>query len=80
VVAVGRDAEDEPVRATWSLVAEHGDGPVIPTLPTLAAVRAIADGGIVEAGARACVGVLDLDTIEREFAPYHITTEIVTSR
>ena len=70
VVAAGTDAESRPVSAVWSLVAESGDGPVIPTLPALAAIRAFADGRITEAGARACVGVLDLDTIEREFAPY----------
>jgi hypothetical protein len=80
VVAAGRDAEDAPISATWSLVAERGDGPVIPTLPALAAIRAIAEGRIVDAGARACVGALDLDTIEREFAPYQITTKITTSR
>jgi hypothetical protein len=76
VVAVGNDAEGEPISAVWSLVAERGDGPVIPTLPALAAIRALADGRITEAGARPCVGVLDLDTIEREFASYRITTEI----
>jgi hypothetical protein len=78
VVAAGNDAEGQPISTVWSLVAESGDGPVIPTLPALAAIRAFADGRITEAGARACVGVLDLDTIEREFAPYRITTEIVT--
>jgi hypothetical protein len=45
-------------------------------LPALAALRALADGRITEAGARPCVGVLDLDTIEREFLPYRITTEV----
>ena len=79
VVAAGSDAEGTPISAVWSLVAERGDGPVIPTLPALAALRALADGRITEAGARPCVGVLDLDTIEREFLPYRITTEIRTS-
>jgi hypothetical protein len=79
VAAAGNDAEGEPISAVWSLVAESGDGPVIPTLPALAAIRALADGRIAEAGARPCVGVLDLDTIEREFAPYRVTTEIAMS-
>jgi Saccharopine dehydrogenase NADP binding domain len=78
VMAVGNDHDGVPIRAIWSLVAESGDGPVIPTLPALAAIRAIADGRIKEVGARPCVGVLDLATIEREFAPYRITTEIAT--
>lgn len=79
VEAAGLGAAGTPVRTVWSLVAEGGDGPLVPTLPALAAIRALADGRIGEAGARACVGVLDLDWIEREFAPYRIATRILTS-
>ena len=79
VEAAGIDAAGDPVSAVWSLVAEGGDGPAIPTLPALAAIRALTEGRIGEAGARACVGVLDLDWIEREFAPYRIATRILTS-
>jgi hypothetical protein len=79
VEAAGIDAEGRRARVVWSLVAEGGDGPAIPTLPALAAIRALADGRIREAGARPCVGVLDLDGIEREFAPYRIATRILTS-
>jgi saccharopine dehydrogenase-like NADP-dependent oxidoreductase len=78
VEATGCDAAGNPVRATWSLVAEAGDGPAVPTLPALAAIRALADGTLVQPGARPCVGVLDLDAITREFAPYRISTEITT--
>ena len=80
VVAAGIDSEGRPIRAVWSLIAESGAGPIIPTLPALAAIRAIAEGQITQPGARPCVGVLGLDTIEREFAPYAITTEIATRR
>jgi hypothetical protein len=80
VEAVGIDVDGEPLRATWSLVAAGGDGPVIPTLPALAVIRALAAGKEFEPGARACVGILDLATIEREFAPYHIDTETSRAR
>jgi hypothetical protein len=79
VEAMGIDAEGRTVRAAWSLVAEAGDGPAIPTLPALAAVRALADGRLTEAGARPCVGVLELAAIEREFASYRIATRITSS-
>jgi hypothetical protein len=79
VEAAGIDAAGTPVHAVWSLVAEAGDGPVIPTLPALAVVRALADGSLSEAGARACVGVLNLEAIERGFAPYRITTQLTTN-
>src|SRR6202012_2907861 len=47
VDAEGLDAEGRPVSGSWSLVAESGHGPDIPTLPALAALRALADGRIV---------------------------------
>jgi hypothetical protein len=74
VEAVGLDAAGEPVHASWSLVAAAGDGPAVPTLAALAVLRAIAAGEAPLPGARACVGVVDLAAIEREFAPYRITT------
>ncbi len=79
VEVTGLDAAGRLVRAAWSLVAEAGDGPAVPTLPALAAIRALADGRLSEPGARACVGVLDLASLEREFARYRIATQITTS-
>src|SRR5205085_11827026 len=76
VEAVGTDAEGMRVHAQWSLVAAAGDGPVVPTLPTVAVLRAIAGGDLPPPGARACVGVVDLGAMEREFARYHIDTEL----
>ncbi|MBV9827146.1 MAG: DUF4166 domain-containing protein [Alphaproteobacteria bacterium] len=75
VEATGCDAGGRPVRALWSLVAGKGDGPFVPTLPARAALRLLHAGGI-PSGARPCVGVLDLDDIEREFSLYDIKTEI----
>lgn len=63
------------MRATWSLVAAAGDGPTIPTLPALGVLRAIAGGAGPAPGARACVGIVDLAAIEREFLPYKIASE-----
>jgi len=75
----GLDAGGKPCHAVWSLVAEAGDGPVIPTLPALAVVRALADGSLTRHGAGPCVGVISLDAIEREFARYRITTKVAVS-
>jgi Saccharopine dehydrogenase NADP binding domain len=80
VEAAGVDAEGAAMRATWSLTATAGDGPVIPTLPALAVVRAIAAGAVPQSGARPCVGVVDFATIAREFVPYKITNETNVSR
>lgn len=74
VEAWGVDAAGQPLRRRWTLVAEAGDGPVIPTLPALAVLRALAAGAQIPPGARPCVGVLPLPAIAAEFAPYRIST------
>jgi Domain of unknown function (DUF4166)/Saccharopine dehydrogenase NADP binding domain len=68
----GIDQTGDPITATWSLIAEAGDGPFVPTLPALAVLRALADGRIAQPGASACVGILPLADIEAEFAPHRI--------
>jgi hypothetical protein len=75
VEAGGTDGSGRLVQARWSLAAEAGDGPVIPTLPALALLRRIAAGS-QPPGASACVGLLTLDAIEAEFRPYRIRTEV----
>ena len=75
VQAEGRDVGGAPVRATWSLVAEAGDGPVIPTLPALAALRLL-DRGALAVGARSAAGALPLAAIAAEFAPFRIATRV----
>lgn len=76
VTALGRDAGNRPTRASWSLVAEAGDGPYVPTLPALAAIRRLVDpeADPIAPGARACLGVLPLAAIEAEMARLRIRT------
>ncbi len=72
VMAQGIDAEGCLVRATWSLLACDGDGPVIPGLPALALLRAL-DAGRIAPGA-GVASVLGLEAIAAECAPWRITT------
>jgi hypothetical protein len=74
----GLDGAGVPVEANWTLVAEAGHGPFIPTLPALAAIRALGNGRLRRPGAGVCAGVLDLDCIEEEFMPYRIMTQTRT--
>lgn len=76
VEALGRDGAGHPTRARWSLVAEAGDGPYVPTLPALAAIRRLGNpqAAPIEPGARACAGVLALDAIEAEMTRHRIRT------
>jgi len=78
VEASGKANDGRPVTAHWTLVAEAGDGPVIPTLPALAVLRRLGEGSLVP-GASACAGALTLEEIEAEFRPYRIRTRIDVS-
>ncbi len=80
VEARGTDADRQSIRAVWTLIAEQGHGPFIPTLPALAAVRLLCTGDLREPGAHVCAGILPLDAIEREFAPYRIHTHVIVER
>lgn len=79
VQALGVDGQGRAVRAVWRLVAEPGEGPVTPSLPALAAIRAITAGRVAP-GARACVGVLPLEAITDEMKPHGLATEVVVRR
>ncbi len=79
VEATGTDDAGRPVRGLWSLVAEGGDGPSVPTLPVLAALRALVAGRLPP-GARVCAGVLTLTEIEAEFAGRRITAQSEITR
>lgn len=79
VQAYGVDGEGRAARAVWRLIAEPGEGPVTPSLPALAAVRAIVEGRVAP-GARACAGVLPLEAIVDEMTPHGLATETAVER
>jgi NAD(P)-dependent dehydrogenase (short-subunit alcohol dehydrogenase family) len=79
VQAYGVDGQGRAARAVWRLVAEPGEGPVTPSLPALAAIRAIVAGQVAP-GARPCVGVLPLEAIVDEMTPHGLATETFKDR
>jgi hypothetical protein len=73
VRAEGLDGEGARVRAEWSMLADRGSGPNIPTLPALAALKALSRGELA-AGAAAMIGEVTYETMAAEFARFPITT------
>lgn len=75
VEALGRNAEDRPVAARWTLRAEAGDGPSVPTLPALALLRRLCqDRASLGHGARIGAGLLTLEEISAEFPRLALAT------
>ncbi|MBR0644305.1 SDR family oxidoreductase [Plastoroseomonas hellenica] len=62
------------LRREWRLLAEAGDGPSVPVLPALAALRLLARGELGFRGAAACAGLLPYAAIAEGFAHLAITT------
>jgi saccharopine dehydrogenase-like NADP-dependent oxidoreductase len=72
VEAVTRDRDGTLRRRVWTLVANAGDGPQVPPLPALAALKMLASGELAFRGAAPCAGFVPYERIAAEFAPYRI--------
>lgn len=59
----------------WSLLAQNGDGPHVPALPAVAAIRMLL-GGELPIGARVAAGDIPLSHIAAEFDGLAISTNI----
>ena len=60
----GLMADGTGVKGRWTLIAGHGDGPEVPTIPAYLLTRMIL-GGRIEPGARACVEEIAMGDIEK---------------
>jgi hypothetical protein len=65
----GLMADGTGMRAWWTLIAGHGDGPEVPAIPAYLLTRMILKGQ-TQPGARACLGELAMKDIE------HVTAEL----
>lgn len=76
VEVIGVEAAGRRVKATWTLIAEAGSGPTVPTLPAVAAVKIIAGGNLLPRAASAA-GKIPYEAIEAEWADLPIRAETV---
>jgi saccharopine dehydrogenase-like NADP-dependent oxidoreductase len=76
----GRGTDGSPATRTWTLIAEHGDGPQIPvTAAVLLAKKLLGVPGyspIAMRGARPAVGLLNLEEFMREWRSLAIRTSV----
>ena len=68
VAVAGADRDGRPVARSWHMVAEGGDGPLIPSMAAEALIRRRLDGRRPAAGARAALRELELADYEALFA------------
>lgn len=56
----GQDSGEKDKHISWTLIAENGSGPYIPTIPAILVARGMADGSITKKGAYPCLGLFSL--------------------
>jgi saccharopine dehydrogenase-like NADP-dependent oxidoreductase len=71
----GIDTSGNAIRRRWTLLAEDGDGPYVPTLAAATLVRQLASGTMQVGRAMPCVGLLTLADFQREIGQLHIHTQ-----
>lgn len=70
----GRHADGTPARRAWHVVAEGGDGPLIPSMAAAILVRRTLAGTAPAAGARPADAELELAGFEAMFARFRIVS------
>lgn len=76
----GTNLRYQPLEVKWTLVAEKGDGPYIPIIPSVILVKKIIQG-MIPPGAQPCLGMFtlaDFDQIAGSWHIYHTVEETVT--
>jgi hypothetical protein len=75
VCVQGLNKDAQWTSAEWSLSAKNGEGPYVPILPIVAALKMLLRGDL-RAGARMAVGEIPLSAITDEMRDLEITTRI----
>lgn len=74
VSIAGTHENGQSIERSWHLIAERGDGPFIPSMPTAAIILKILSGKHPSAGARAATGELEVEDYEPLFKVRSIYT------
>ena len=73
VSVTGKTAQDTHENRIWTLIAEAGDGPDIPTVPARIMIPKLLTGQI-DPGARPCLGEFTLDEAEDALSSLNVST------
>jgi hypothetical protein len=76
VSVTGTDPGGSRKRVEWHLFADHNHGPEVPCMAAILLARKIARNELPERGAYPCMGFLELEDFEPEFARWGITTVV----
>jgi saccharopine dehydrogenase-like NADP-dependent oxidoreductase len=75
VQATGLDEQGKWTEKTWTMLAEKGDGPHVPTLAIVAATRMLMANEL-PSGAQVAIGTIPLERFDAELKPFAISTTV----
>lgn len=79
VVLEGKDKSGNPLSEKWFIIALDGDGPYIPTIPSVVLTKKILAGQLRTTGAMPCVGLVSLEEYLHELRDFKVRTYESTS-
>jgi hypothetical protein len=79
VILQGKDKSSDPISAKWFIVALDGDGPYIPTIPSVVLTVKILAGQFRATGAMPCVRLVSLEEYLHELRDFNVKTYESTS-
>jgi hypothetical protein len=79
VILQGKDKSGAPISAKWFIIALDGDGPYIPTIPSVVLTKKILAGQFRATGAMPCVGLVSLEEYLHELRDFKVKTYESTS-
>ena len=80
MILSGTGPDGQPLSKTWFIVADHGDGPQIPTVPAILLAKRLHEkdpslgAKALSAGAYPCVGLVSLEAYLEALAPFSVKT------
>ena len=76
----GRDHNNRPKDITWTLIAESGDGPNVPSIAAVILARQLAHADIVKSGARPCFEEFTLQDFIDEVSDLDISFHVTENK
>lgn len=74
MIIKGKDKNGNQIERRWFILGKSGDGPQIPTIPSIILAKKLVDGGITYRGAMPCVALVTLEEYLNELKEFDVKT------
>jgi len=72
----GKDHNNKPKSIKWFIIAKNGDGPQIPTIPTIILAKKLISKELQKTGAMPCVGMVSLEEYLAELKDFDVQQSV----